>query len=378
MGSYHSRIRAKSKGYALTSCFLKVFLYKLHLILAKNANLSFDETMEQNVKYIQEQFIQRIKSAVPPNVSFVDELADLLKLSTDSAYRRIRCETLFNIEEITLICKHFRLSFDPEVQHMSNKVTFDYLKLDDKKENFKLWLLFIAGDVKKIGSSLNNQIIYAADDIPLWHHFKDETLIAFKLFYWLKSILNAPEYADLSFDPKHIDTGLINSAAEILKNYDQINSTEIWTEDTINSTLKQIEYFWESGYFNTKNDAIQICDLLLEEFSLIFKKASKSSKLIEPGQSEKENFKFYKSEVMIGNNSILANIGSTKLAYVSNNTFNMMSTTSADFVHENELWINNLLRKSTLISGVAEKQRNQFFRVLRDKVDVVKQRILLS
>ncbi len=331
--------------------------------------------MEPQSKIIQEQFITRIKTGVPANVSFVDELADLLKLSTDSAYRRIRCETLFNIEEITLICKHFRVSFDPDVQHMSNKVTFDYLKLDDKKENFKLWLQFLAGDVKKIGASPNNQIIYSADDVPVWHHFFDRKLTAFKLFYWLKSILNSPDYSEVNFDAKLIDDSMINSANEILKNYNQINSTEIWTEDTINSTLKQVEYFWESGFFLSKADALEICDLLLEELNLVYKKASKSSKLIEPGQDGRDNYKLYKSEVMLGNNSILANIGSTKLAYVSNNTFNMMSTTNAEFVHENELWINNLLRKSTLISGVAEKQRNQFFRVLRDKVELVKQKI---
>lgn len=327
---------------------------------------------------IQEQFLQRVKSALAPNVSFVDELADLLKLSTDSAYRRIRCETLFNIEEITQICKHFRVSFDPEVQHMSNKVTFDYLKLDDKKENFKLWLMFISGDVKKIGTSINNQIIYGADDVPIWHHFFNKELIAFKLFYWLKSILNSPDYADVNFDVNLIDDEMVESAMEMLRNYNEINSVEIWTEDTLNSNLKQIEYFFESGFFNTKQDALRLCDLYVEELNLVLKKAAKSSKLIEKGESGRENFKLYKSEVMIGNNSILANIGSTKIAYVSNNTFNMMSTTSADFVHENELWLNNLLRKSTLISGVGEKQRNQFFRVLRDKIDVLRQRILLS
>ncbi|MDZ4668636.1 MAG: hypothetical protein SGJ00_12250 [bacterium] len=334
--------------------------------------------MEQKSKLIQEQFLQRVKSALAANVSFVDELADLLKLSTDSAYRRIRCETLFNIEEITLICKHFRVSFDPEVQHMSNKVTFDYLKLDDKKENFKLWLMFISSDVKKIGSSINNQIIYGADDVPIWHHFFSSELIAFKLFYWLKSILNSPDYADVNFDPRLIDQEMLDSAMEMLKNYNEINSVEIWTEDTLNSNLKQVEYFFESGFFNSKQDALRICDLFVEELNLVLKKATKSSKLIEKGESGRENFKLYKSEVMIGNNSILANIGSTKIAYVSNNTFNMMSTTSAEFVHENELWLNNLLRKSTLISGVGEKQRNQFFRVLRDKIDVVKQKIMLS
>ena len=118
-----------------------------------------------------------------------------------------------------------------------------------------------------------------------------------------------------------------------------------------------------------------ICDLVTEEINLLQKKAAKSSKLIGPGESGVENFKLYKSEVMIGNNSILANIGSTKIAYVSNNTFNMMSTTNADFVHENEHWLQNLVRKSTLISGVGEKQRNQFFKLLRDKIDVVRDKI---
>lgn len=331
--------------------------------------------MEQAAKQIQEQFIQRIKSALPSNVSFVDELADLLNVSTDSAYRRIRCETLFNIAEITLVCKHFRVSFDPEVQHLANKVSFDYLKLDDKKENFRLWLHAMGNDIKKIGASPNNQIMYAADDVPIWHHFFSDKLIAFKLFYWLKSILGAPEYADSLFDPDEIDPDMISYARELMDNYNRTTSSEVWTEDTINSNLKQIEYFWESGFFRSKEDALMICDLLLEEMNLLQKKAAKSSKLIGPGESGTENFKLYKSEVMIGNNSILANIGSTKIAYVSNNTFNMMSTTNADFVHENEYWLNNLVKKSTLISGVAEKQRNQFFKQLRDKIEILRTRI---
>jgi hypothetical protein len=233
----------------------------------------------------------------------------------------------------------------------------------------------MGNDIKKIGGSPSNEIMYAADDVPVWHHFFSDELISFKLFYWLKSILCSPEYADALFDPSEIDPELISYAKELLNNYNKTTSTEVWTEDTINSTLKQIEYFWESGYFSKKSDALMMCDLMTEEINLLQKKAAKSSKLIGPGESGVENFKLYKSEVMIGNNSILANIGSTKIAYVSNNTFNMMSTTNADFVHENEHWLQNLVRKSTLISGVGEKQRNQFFRLLRDKIELVKNKI---
>ena len=334
--------------------------------------------MEQKAKHVQDAFLKRVKSALPENIALVDELADLLELSNDSAYRRLRGETPLNIEEIMKICSHFAIPFETDVHPDSDTVTFNFFKLEGKKENFKKWLTTLLQNVNRIASVSHGDIVYAADDVPVWHHFIDEEFASFKIFYWLKCIISAPEFVDKNFDSKLVDQELIDMAKELAKSYDKTKSTEIWTEDTLNSTLKQIEYFWESGFFNSKQDALRICDLFVEELNLVLKKASKSSKLVEKNQSGKENFKLYKSEVIIGNNSILANIGSTKIAYVSNNTFNMMSTTSADFVHENELWLNNLLRKSTLISGVAEKQRNQFFRVLREKVELVRQRIIVS
>jgi hypothetical protein len=112
-----------------------------------------------------------------------------------------------------------------------------------------------------------------------------------------------------------------------------------------------------------------------EGLRILQNKAERSSKLIGEKESGTENFKLYRSEVMVGNNSILVTLGNNKIAYVSNNTFNMMSTTTADFVDENEAWLKNLVRKSILISGVSEKQRNQFFKILHDKVDAVRKSI---
>lgn len=327
--------------------------------------------MELEAKLLQERFIKNIKTALSPNINLIDELADLLNISTDSVYRRIRCETLFNIEEVALICKHFHISFDPTVQHLTNKVTFDYLMLDDKRDNFALWLNAMCSDVKRIGSNQQNQIIYAADDVPIWHHFYNSHLAAFKLFYWLKCILCEPNFVDAIFDVRLIDSKLIEACRQMHNDYNQIPSVEIWTEDTINSTLKQIEFFWESGFFNSKDEALLICDLFEEELNLLQKKAANSSKNL----SGKENFSFYKSEIMIGNNSILVNIGNTRIAYLSNNTFNMMSTTNPDFVAENDHWLQNLIKKSVLLSGVSEKQRNQFFSKLKLKVAGLKAQI---
>ncbi|HET6225931.1 MAG TPA: helix-turn-helix domain-containing protein [Bacteroidia bacterium] len=64
-------------------------------------------------------FIQLIKNSLPSNISLVDELSDLLKISSDSAYRRIRGESALSIEEITVLCKHFKLSFDSFINNNS-------------------------------------------------------------------------------------------------------------------------------------------------------------------------------------------------------------------------------------------------------------------
>jgi predicted transcriptional regulator len=59
---------------------------------------------------IQEVFVKTLKELVPPNVSLVDEIADILGVSTDSVYRRLRGETDFSLEEIYVICKKYPIS----------------------------------------------------------------------------------------------------------------------------------------------------------------------------------------------------------------------------------------------------------------------------
>ncbi|MDC0579313.1 hypothetical protein OAP11_00965 [Bacteroidia bacterium] len=43
---------------------------------------------------------------------------------------------------------------------------------------------------------------------------------------------------------------------KIIDNYTKLNKTEIWTEDGINSTLKQIKYCNEIGFFQLKKTKI--------------------------------------------------------------------------------------------------------------------------
>ncbi len=338
-------------------------------IISRNGYLACNNYCEMTkAKEIQKAFLARVKSVLPTNVSFVDELAELLETSNDSAYRRLRAETPLSIDEIALICAHFKVPFETPTQTNSASVTFSYLNLKGKEENFKLWLTNLRDHVKHISTIPDSDILYAADDIPIWHHFSDDELAAFKIFYWLKNIVNDEKYSNKKFNSNLISAELIDTAKELNRYYNQCQSTEIWCEDTINSTIKQVEYFWESGYFESKEQALKICDCLMTSIENLRQKAESESK----EENGNKNFRLFQSEIMIGNNSIIVNLNGNKLAYLSNNTFNMIHTLTPDFVEENESWINNLLRKSIQISAISEKQRNRFFKSMTDKLERLK------
>ncbi len=327
----------------------------------------------------QTKLMQRLKDALPPNISLVDELADLLQVSNDSAYRRMRGETALSIEEIAAICKHFKLSFDAFLNSNDNGlVTFSYHQLNSHVNSYKEYLQNISNDLDKFIHFEDKQIIYAAEDIPVFHHFHYPELTAFKIFYWNKSILNSKGFEELTFNKSLVSEELIEIAKGVLDRYTQIPSIEIWSDDTVNSTAKQIEFYWDAGFFSTKEDALLICDQLSQTLERIKKQAELNSKLDRDNKpcGSENNYTLYHSDVMIGTNCILVNMGGTKATYLSYHTFNVMLTTNVNYSNETDLWLKNLIRKSNLISGVAEKQRYQYFKrvesvmkKLRDKIE---------
>ena len=314
----------------------------------------------------QVAMINKIKESLSSNISFVDEVAELLNLSNPSAYRRIRGETEFSVEELALICKHYRFSFDAFINNTDNSfVSFSYHQLSSHVNTFKEYLSGIKRDLDQILRFPENdrQVIFAAEDIPVFQHFAHPTLTAFKIFYWNKSILNAKGYED-KFDNTLINEELLQIASDIYERYAQINSIEVWSDDTVTSTLKQIEFYWDAGAFKNKQDALKVCEELNLLFERINKQAEMNVKLDKnnkPASSE-PNYALYHSDVMIGNNCVLATTGGMKGAYISYHTFNVMLTYNANFCNDTDLWLKNLIQKSNLISGVAEKSRYSFFK----------------
>ena len=133
---------------------------------------------------LQGRLIQQVERVLPENMSLVDVLAELFEVSNDSAYRRIRGETSLSIDEVQKLCARFNISFDSLAGNVdSESVTFKYSPLHSEMDYIS-YLKSILTDLKQIAGAKNKQIIYAAEDIPLFHHFRIPELATFKIFYW--------------------------------------------------------------------------------------------------------------------------------------------------------------------------------------------------
>jgi hypothetical protein len=339
--------------------------------------MSASNSKKQTVKStfeMQEVFIKHLKQIVPVNVSLVDDIADLLKISNDSAYRRLRNETELSLDETYKICKHYRISADSIFSNKGDSVTCNYIKLTDSSENFESYLTGLLNQLMRLQKAEDAKIIYAAEEIPIFHSFFSKELAAFKLFYWQRSVLNVPEYQTKKFDWDVIPEKQLELANAIHQTYLLVPSTEIWTNDTINTTIKQIEYYFESGAFKEKEDAILVLQELKKMVQAINRYAENENKN-EINKSFVTPFNLYNSDLVIGTNCIHINVQGTVYSYISFNTLNSLTTGNQQFCEEIEHWTKNLIKKSTLISGIAEKQRFQFFSKAYKAIDLCIDRI---
>ena len=326
---------------------------------------------------VQSSFIQQLKDALPSNISLAEELSDLLEVSVDSAYRRIRGETALSIDEVVKICTHYKVPFNPLSHSPESSITFGIRPLDNDEASFEKYLNDILTDLKKIISFEEREMIYAAEEVPVFHHYGYKELTEFKFYFWNKSILNSKFTENKKFEFGIIKDSWIDLAKQIFNSYSKLPSTEIWTENTINSTLKQIAFYWDSGLFKNNTEALVVAEQLELMLISIEKQAEHSLKFVT-GKTEtlsEHKFLLYQSDVTIANNCMLVKTKSAMATYISYHTMNFMTTSSTNFCNDTDMWLKNLIKKATLLSGVSEKQRYQFFKAKYESINNLKDKI---
>lgn len=319
----------------------------------------------------QQLFFQHIKSLLPPHLSMVDEVAEILDISNDSAYRRIRGEKAIALEEIKKLCIHFKISLDQLLHLNSDSIIFSGKLANPIDFNFELYLRDFSQQMMMIESFEQKDLLILPKDIPIYHYYNFPELAAFKYFFWMKTILHYPDYNKKLFNPSEMAESLMISGEKILAAYNKIPSTEIWNVENINTTLRQIEYYRESKVFASKEDILKVYDCLEKSVNHVELQAEAGHKI---GQPEKASYKgaalnLYINDFILGDNTYLAIVNGKKMVFLAHTFLNYMHTKDVTFAEYTYEHFQNILHKSTLISVVGEKDRRKFFNRIREDIE---------
>ena len=300
------------------------------------------------------------------------ELSELLGVNTDAAYRRMRGATALTFNEIQKICLRFNISFDSVINYQGRLVPFQFNAMFKDKFSIINYLSSIEQELKmlsKMGTD-DAKITMTAMDLPYFRQFGFKSLSRFKLFFWQRSVLNLDEFATKKFDANEALGEYEDITDRIYENYHGVASTEIWAPETLDSTIKQVQYYLESGLFTDKTSAVQICDDIDALLTKLEGEAQLGRKLIQTsGGTISSPFEMYQSDIFLSNNCIQAEKDGRTYTYVSFNSFNSLMSFSPHFSAECDRWIEQIRLKSILLSEVSEKLRYQFFKSLREKLD---------
>lgn len=326
----------------------------------------------------QESLIKRINSSLPSGQSLAPILADLLEVSMDSAYRRISGKTVFSLDEAMKIAEHFNIQLDSLQNPNQLNATIRFTQLDSNIDSFKLYLTSLLQNLKMIEHGVDGRLYYSCLDIPIFQNLSLPSLAAFKMYYWMHAVMEVEELQGKQLEKDTISPELIELGKAIYEQYCKIASTELWTTTTLNSTLRQIEYYFNSGYIRSQevlSDIYSDIDTLIDRQE---RKAEKGSKIIDriAEGDEKHNFSLYESDIELSNNGALAIVNGKRISFIGHLTFNSLISDHPKLNEMTYNWYDRLVRKSTLISEVAAKQRYQFISHLKKQLDESRMRVL--
>src|SRR3989338_11022542 len=100
----------------------------------------------------QQALFTEIRSKIGSNRSLVNEIADLLEVSTDSAYRRIRNEKQLTLNELSVLAEKFGISLDNLMHIKSGTLLFNYQTLDKENPQYIQFLKAVYHDLNYLNS----------------------------------------------------------------------------------------------------------------------------------------------------------------------------------------------------------------------------------
>jgi hypothetical protein len=324
-----------------------------------------------SITELQQQLFQLIKRKLPEDASVADEVAKLLSISSDSAYRRMRGEKPVTIDELYTLATHFKISVDQLMNIQTGGFMFQGNLLNPRTFGYKDYLTGMVNNLAYFNSFKEKEFIYLCKDTPIFHYFNSADLAAFKYFFWMGTLVYFPEFRNrkVRFDEYPDELKSLGTKANRL--YSEMDSIEVWNIESWNTTLHQIEYYLDNDMFYSDKDALRV----YEGTEIILSHLEDQAKLgykfdiNDPEKKPLGKYSMYFNEIVIMDNSMMTLLDNTKMALLSHTSINYIMTRDVNYCEHYYQYVLNLIKRSTLISEVSEKERSRYFRRMRERIE---------
>lgn len=309
-------------------------------------------------------FIALLNSKFPNRAKLVDFLLDILYISKEALYRRLRGDVPFTFQEICVISNKLGISLDNVVSFSNLRSRPFHLKLTNytnpQEIDYAMVEEFIAV-LKDIKDEPGTEYGTATKMIPDVLHLNFKYLTKFYLFKWQNLFEN--EGYTKKFQDVIATDQILSLLREMKKLYASIKRTYIiFDNKIIQNLIEDIKYFADINLITPeeqlllKKDLFQFMDYLE---NLTFK-----------GVNEDGN----KISIFISNINFdcgFSYINSQKYKISLLRSFTLYDVSSVDefTLEEIKKWTLSIIRTSTMISESGERERKFFFNTQRQIIE---------
>lgn len=334
--------------------------------------------MSNSTTGLQAYLFEAILSRFSKKSLAIIQLSDLLQISQDSVYRRIRCEKDIDITELEFLAKHFNISLDAYIYTQTNGVNFSFNVFSEKIERIEDYLDKVVESTTLMSRVPNSHTYYAANEIPIFYYCFFPEIIYFKLIVWGNNIWELPYLHNKPIDFELINERILKQSKQLIDLYRNMNSTELWSINLFDNTINQIEYYVQAGMFADTNDALMLCEKLQELLNQMEQMCKAGRKFhLKNDTGLGGSFQLYHNEMIYNNNTIMLDSPGFKSVYATFTNPNYIGSQDTKICNFTKNWFNKAIKKSKYLSGDDERSRNAYFQGISKKINTLRKKIEL-
>lgn len=314
-----------------------------------------------------------IKSKLPKNVSFINVIADVLDISYDSAYRRVKGSTILSMKEALQLSNHFKFNLNDLVNSELDSTNTVFIEKSHGVISDDFMSVFFDKSIREIKDVINSekgQVIHCAKDFPFYHSTKN-AFKDFRLYLFINFISSDKSIKKIPFSEFKPSKEISDKYDLFLDYFSKVSLIEIWNNTTIDNVLNQILYFYEVG-LTTKEEAVSIADGLIDSLISIENQAKK-----EKRDNSSKNFHLYHNNLISLLNSVLMKTDYGEKVYLPYTNLKYLIISDKNTSKEIKHHINTQLEFSNNLSGESKISRKKFFNEMYQKVEKLKLKLLL-